>query len=220
MSSFSWSRFEQMPIVGILRNFPVDLMDSLAETYAKAGLTNLEITMNSAGVEETIAFLSQKFGDKLNIGAGTVCDTQDLEKALAAGAQFIVTPILDEEVIRECVRQQIPVFPGAYTPTEIYKAWKLGASMVKVFPASKLGPEYIKEVLAPLNTIKLMPTGGVTLDNCTDFLKAGAKGLGMGGQLFPKNLIEKQQWPQVKAVLEQFVLKVDAFRKSAMGSEQ
>jgi 2-dehydro-3-deoxyphosphogluconate aldolase/(4S)-4-hydroxy-2-oxoglutarate aldolase len=209
-----------MPIVGILRNFPVDLMDSLAETYAKAGLTNLEITMNSAGVEETIAFLSQKFGDKLNIGAGTVCDTQDLEKALAAGAQFIVTPILDEEVIRECVRQQIPVFPGAYTPTEIYKAWKLGASMVKVFPASKLGPEYIKEVLAPLNTIKLMPTGGVTLDNCTDFLKAGAKGLGMGGQLFPKNLIEKQQWPQVKAVLEQFVLKVDAFRKSAMGSEQ
>lgn len=214
MSSFSWSRFEQMPIVGILRNFPVDLMDSLAATYAEAGLTNLEITMNSVGVEETIAFLSQKFGDKLNIGAGTVCDTKDLQKALAAGAQFIVTPILDEEVINACVRQGIPVFPGAYTPTEIYKAWKLGASMVKVFPASKLGPEYIKEVLAPLNQIKLMPTGGVTLDNCTDFLKAGAKGLGMGGQLFPKDLIETQQWPQVKAVLEQFVWKINTFRKS------
>ncbi len=213
MPSFSWSRFEQMPIVGILRNYPFEIMDSLATSYAEAGLTNLEITMNSADVEETIAFLCQKFGDKLNIGAGTVCNTTDLEKALTAGAQFIVTPVLDKDVVQECVRQQIPVFPGAYTPTEIYKAWKWGASMVKVFPASKLGPEYIKEVLAPLNQIKLMPTGGVTLDNCTDFLKAGAKGLGMGGQLFPKELIEKQEWAQVKAVLEQFVEKVNSFRK-------
>src|SRR5690606_18081736 len=105
--------------------------------------------------------------------------------ALDAGAQFVVTPITDEEVISACVERDIPIFPGAYTPTEIYKAWSLGASMVKVFPASKLGPDYIKEVLAPLQQIHLMPTGGVGLENMEAFYKAGAKGFGIGSQLIP-----------------------------------
>ncbi len=206
--TFSWKLFEQMPVVGILRNFPSEVMLPLALHYTEAGLTTLEITMNSAEAETTIALLIEKYGDRLNIGAGTVCTMTDLEKALAAGARFIVTPILDEDVIKSCVDRQIPIFSGAYTPTEIYKAWNWGASMVKVFPASRLGPEYVKEVLAPLNQIKLMPTGGITLDNCTDFLKAGAKGLGMGGQLFPKELILNQDWPKVKAVFRQFVEKL------------
>ncbi|MDJ1498208.1 bifunctional 4-hydroxy-2-oxoglutarate aldolase/2-dehydro-3-deoxy-phosphogluconate aldolase [Cytophagaceae bacterium DM2B3-1] len=211
-NTFSWDLFYQMPIVGILRNFPTETMDGLAFHYAESGLTNLEITMNSEGAESTIAFLCQKYGTRLNIGAGTVCTLDDLDKALHAGAQFIVTPILDEDVIKSCVAKGVPIFPGAYTPTEIYKAWKWGASMVKVFPASRLGPEFIKEVLAPLNQIKLMPTGGVNLENCITFLKAGAKGLGMGGQLFPKELIQQREWEQVSGIFKQFVEKVQAFQ--------
>lgn len=204
---FSWELFKKMPLVGILRNFPSQHLFKMSELYAKAGLTTLEITMNSAGAAGTIASLVKSTEGTLNVGAGTVCNLQDLDEALDAGAQFIVTPIIDEEVIKKCVSQNIPVFPGAYTPTEIYKAWSLGASMVKVFPAGKLGPDYIKEVLAPLNQLQLMPTGGISLDNLEAFIKAGAKGFGVGSGLVPKQLVEKEEWEAVSDHFMRFVNK-------------
>jgi 2-dehydro-3-deoxyphosphogluconate aldolase/(4S)-4-hydroxy-2-oxoglutarate aldolase len=185
----------------------------LARYYAEAGLTTLEVTMNSDEALTTITRLVQDFDEKLNIGAGTVCTLEDLDKALAAGAQFIVTPILQEEVIKACVQQQIPVFPGAYSPTEIYKAWHLGATMVKVFPATKLGASFIKEVLAPMDYLKLLPTGGVSLDNFKDFFVAGAAGVGMGSQLFPKKLIEEGDWEELSVLFRDLVATFDAFRK-------
>jgi 2-dehydro-3-deoxyphosphogluconate aldolase / (4S)-4-hydroxy-2-oxoglutarate aldolase len=166
--------------------------------------------MNSAGATETIASLVKNYGDRLNIGAGTVCDLNDLDKALLAGAQFIVTPILDEEVIRACVAANIPVFPGAFTPTEILKAWKLGATMVKVFPASKLGPEFIKELLAPLNYLKLLPTGGINLQNFREYFNAGAQGVGIGSGLFPAELINNGRWEELKQLYEQVVQEISA----------
>jgi len=202
--SFSWELFTTMPLVGIARSLPAEQMETLAGHYRDAGLTTLEITLNTKGAEATIRSLVHTYGHSLNIGAGTVCTLTDLDKALAAGAGFIVTPILAEEVIRACVAEKIPVFPGAYTPTEIYRAWSLGADMVKVFPASRLGVEYIKEVRAPLNHIKLMPTGGVTLENCTSFLNAGASALGLGSNLFPRELIQRQDWVAVKDIFTQF----------------
>lgn len=198
--------------MGILRNVPPLTVPTLARYYSEAGLTTLEVTMNSDEALTTITRLVQDFGGKLNIGAGTVCTLEDLDKALAAGAQFIVTPILQEEVIRACVQQQVPVFPGAYSPTEIYKAWHLGATMVKVFPATKLGASYIKEVLAPMSYLKLLPTGGVALDNFTEFLKAGAAGLGMGSQLFPKQLIEEGAWEELSVLFRQLVTAYHAFK--------
>ena len=208
---FSRSLFDRMPIVGILRNFPDQYMEALAECYAQSGLTTLEITMNSPGAAKTIASLVNKMDGQLNIGAGTVCNLQDLEQALDAGAQFVVTPIIDEEVISACVERDIPIFPGAYTPTEIYKAWSLGASMVKVFPASKLGPDYIKEVLAPLQQIHLMPTGGVGLENMEAFYKAGAKGFGIGSQLIPRHLVENRAWKALSDHFADFVNKYKGF---------
>lgn len=198
--------------MGILRNVPPLTVPTLARYYSEAGLTTLEVTMNSDEALTTITRLVQDFGGKLNIGAGTVCTLEDLDKALAAGAQFIVTPILQEEVIRACVQQRVPVFPGAYSPTEIYKAWHLGATMVKVFPATKLGASYIKEVLAPMSYLKLLPTGGVALDNFTEFLKAGAAGLGMGSQLFPKQLIEEGAWEELSVLFRQLVTAYHAFK--------
>src|SRR5690606_37980760 len=199
--TFSQPLFEKVPIVGILRNYPDQHMQRLAESYAQAGLTTLEITMNTPGAAKTIASLVKKMGKQLNIGAGTVCSLKDLEQALDAGAQFVVTPITDDAVIEECVANKIPIFPGAFTPSEIYKAWSLGASMVKVFPASKLGPDYIKEVNAPLNQIKLMPTGGISLDNMKAFMKAGAQGFGIGSHLIPKDMVENEDW---KALSQHF----------------
>ncbi|MGV3585568.1 MAG: bifunctional 4-hydroxy-2-oxoglutarate aldolase/2-dehydro-3-deoxy-phosphogluconate aldolase [Adhaeribacter sp.] len=207
---FSQERFNKVPVVGIMRNMPPEHTEALAACYATAGLTTLEITMNSAGAPDTIAWLVKNYGDRLNIGAGTVCDQSDLEKALKAGAQFIVTPILDEEVIRTCVAANIPVFPGAFTPTEIYKAWKLGATMVKVFPASKLGPEFIKELLAPLPYLKLLPTGGLNLQNFREYFKAGAQGVGIGSGLFPAELINNNRWDDLKQLYEQIVQEVSA----------
>ena len=205
MTPFSWEKFNTLPVVGILRNFPAAQTDALATQYADAGLTCLEVTMNTEGAADTIARLSDAFAGRLNIGAGTVCTRQDLDKALGAGAAFIVTPVLAGTVIKTCVRRGIPVFPGAYTPTEIYQAWAMGADMVKVFPASGLGPAFIKEVLAPLDKLKLLPTGGVGLENMEEYLRAGAAGLGIGSGLFPKDLVNAGRWDELSALFKRFV---------------
>lgn len=212
-SSFSWEAFDKMPVVGILRNVPPQHMQKLFTVYRDAGFTTIEVTMNSTGAAETISSLVKMFGGRLNIGAGTVCTLADLDEALSAGAQFIVTPVVVEAVIKACVNSDVPVFAGAFTPTEIYRAWELGASMVKVFPAGQFGPAYIKEVLAPLNHIKLLPTGGITQDNFMEFLKAGAQGLGMGSHLIPKVLIENEQWDQLESHLSGFAEKYQHFKQ-------
>lgn len=212
--SFSWEAFNRIPVVGILRNVSLAKIKLLAVIYKGSGLTTLEITMNSVGAAETIDYLSGKYGDTLNIGAGTVCTPEDLEQALTAGATFIVTPVLNEEVIKACVTKKIPVFPGAYTPTEIYNAWSLGAEMVKVFPATRLGASYIKDVLAPLPYLNLLPTGGIGLDNCTEFLQAGAKGLGIGSTLFPPKMIEEENWEELNNLFLSFVKKINDYKNS------
>lgn len=203
-NQFSWDLFHQMPVIGIMRSVSRQHSESIAPIYYQSGLTCLEVTMNSPGAEEIIAALVKLCGDKLNIGAGTVCTMNDLEKALKAGAQFIVSPILNEEVISSCAAQGIPVFPGAFTPTEIYKAWSLGATMVKVFPATSLGVGYIREVLGPLSTIKLVPTGGINLENFTGYLEAGAKAVGIGNHLFPKNILEREDWDELQKIYAEY----------------
>jgi 2-dehydro-3-deoxyphosphogluconate aldolase/(4S)-4-hydroxy-2-oxoglutarate aldolase len=211
--TFSWERFAQMPVVGIVRGLPMAVVQKLLPVYAEAGLTNIEITMNTEGAAEMIRYAVERHGEQLNVGAGTVCTLPDLAEALEAGAQYIVTPVVEEQVIAACVQQQVPVFPGALTPTEIFRAWKLGAAMVKVFPATSFGPEYIKDVKAPLNNVKLLPTGGVSLENLTAFLRAGADGVGMGSQLLDKKLIQQQDWEGLRAHFAEFVQKVRAHRK-------
>lgn len=206
-NSFSWDLFERVPIIGILRNFPIGQIEKMAECYAGVGLTNLEVTMNSKDAAETIFALKKTMEGRLNIGAGTVCTLEDLDRALEVGSEFIVTPVVEEKIIQKCVENSIPVFPGAYTPTEIYRAWSLGASMVKVFPATKLGPEYIKQVLAPLNQIKLLPTGGVSIENLEDFFLAGAKGVGVGSHLIPGDLVEKNEWELLSLHFSKFINK-------------
>lgn len=197
-TSFSWDLFNKIPIIGIMRNLPSEKMVTVTSLFEKSGFTNLEITLNSPKAFASIAELSKSFGDKINVGAGTVCSIEQLDLALSAGASFIVTPIVNEEIIRKCNFLKIPVFPGAFTPTEIYKADALGAAMVKVFPASQLGPKYVKELLAPFPQIKLLPTGGISIENMRAFMDAGAKGLGIGSQLFPIDTIQHAKWEDLR----------------------
>ncbi|MHA4740252.1 bifunctional 4-hydroxy-2-oxoglutarate aldolase/2-dehydro-3-deoxy-phosphogluconate aldolase [Dyadobacter sp. MSC1_007] len=206
--SFSWELFNKAPLVGIIRNVSPEDLKSILPIYREAGLTTVEITMNTPGATDMIRYAIENEHYGLNIGAGTVCTKEDLDLALEAGAQFIVTPVISKKVIKSCVKKGIPVFPGAFTPTEIYNAWTLGASMVKIYPATSLGPEYIKDLKAPMNQLKLLPTGGVGLENMAAFLKAGANGLGIGGQLFDKDLIKNKNWDGLKAHFLQFVQKL------------
>lgn len=204
-NDFSWPAFNKIPVVGIVRNLSFDEIAKILPVYLSSGLTTIEITMNTPSAEEIIRYAVDKYKGQLNVGAGTVCSVDDLKQALQAGAQFIVTPILNPEVVKYCSSEGIPVFPGAYTPTEIYQAWEFGATMVKVYPATALGPDYIKDVKAPLNKIKLMPTGGISLANMQSFLRAGADGLGIGGQLFDKDLIKSADWEGLKDHFKKYV---------------
>lgn len=208
---FSWTEFLKVPVIGIARNIPLEAIIQILPLYQSSGLTSIEITMNSDGAEDIIRYASLRYKDHLNIGAGTVCSLDDLDRALVAGAQFIVTPVMQEDIIRRCKEIGIPVFPGAFTPSEIYNAWKSGADMVKVFPASVLGPQYISELRGPLNQVKLMPTGGINSDNATAFLRAGASAVAMGSELMDKKLIRDKNWKALSMHFEQVVKNIKEY---------
>lgn len=205
---FSQELFKKAPIVGIIRNVSLEDVKQILPVYRQAGLTTIEITMNTPGAQEIIRYAIEQESEGLNIGAGTVCTKEDLENALEAGAQFIVTPIINKKIIKSCVKKGVPIFPGGYTPTELYNAWTWGATMVKIYPATSLGPEYIKDLKAPLNHLKVLPTGGVSLENMDQFLKAGADGLGIGSQLFDKQMIQNKDWAGLKTYFGKFVEKL------------
>ncbi len=210
-NTFSWDHFNEIPIIGIVRGMERALIWKLVQPYLDAGFYTLEVTMNTPNAPSIITDLIKEFPE-LNVGAGTVCTEEDLNLAIKAGAQFIVMPVLDEKVIKSSVSQGIPIFPGAFSPTEIYKAHTLGASAVKIFPATQLGPQYLKDVLGPLNKARLVPTGGVSLGNINSFFKAGAYGVGMGSSLFEKRLVDsnnteglKNHFLAIKSQIKEFL---------------
>jgi 2-dehydro-3-deoxyphosphogluconate aldolase/(4S)-4-hydroxy-2-oxoglutarate aldolase len=148
------------------------------------GLDVLEVTMTVPGAIEVIQILAAEYGDDALIGAGTVLDPETAQACIRAGAKFIVSPALNEETIRFCRDQDVAVFPGALTPTEVVRAWHAGADAVKVFPAGAVGgASYLKALKAPLPQIELIPTGGVSLKTAADFIRAGAMALGVGADL-------------------------------------
>ena len=200
---FSWDLFNKMPVVGIIRGLSVDEIEFVLPIYKEAGFTTIEITLNTPEALSVISSLANQYNGELNVGAGTVCSLDDLAAAVNAGANFIVTPIFKAEVVKKCVSMEVPIFPGAFSPTEIYEAWELGASMVKLYPASVVGPAYVSAVLAPLNKVKIMPTGGIHLSNMLAFMKAGATSLGIGSELFDKKIIQKRD---SEAMLNHFKL--------------
>lgn len=169
-----------VPVIAILRAPTADRFPEVASVLHESGITAVEFTLNSAGALDA---MRECAGFAHSVGAGTVLSAKDAELAVEAGAAYLITPAVIDEVIAEGRRLGVPVISGALTPTEIHRAWTLGSSMVKVFPAAVGGPEYIKAVRAPLSDIPLVPTGGVGLEEARAYLEAGAKALGIGSPL-------------------------------------
>lgn len=170
-------------IVAIFRNIEDKYADQAAEALMDGGITLMEITMNTQGAAGMISRWRDKYGNRAGIGAGTVLDLTMAKEAVAAGAQFLISPNLDEAVVDYGTKNGISVWPGVMTPTEIVRAWKAGAEAVKIFPMGTLGWKYLAEIKAPLDKIPMMATGGVDLDNIQDYFKAGACSVGMGSKL-------------------------------------
>ena len=191
---FNDTLFKKLPVVGILRFFKRAEVEKLVPAAVEGGLCNIEVTMNSAGAEDLIRLTADLVGGNGNVGAGTVTTVETLDRALKAGATFIITPAVIPDVIQACVQRKVPVMPGAMTPTEILSAWRMGATIVKVFPADQLGPGHIKAVKAPFPEIPLMPTGGVTVETLPAFKKAGADAFGVGGPLFDPKQVAAGNW--------------------------
>jgi 2-dehydro-3-deoxyphosphogluconate aldolase / (4S)-4-hydroxy-2-oxoglutarate aldolase len=176
-------QIESTRIVAIVRGVEEQHITAVAEALYQGGVTVMEITLNTPGALRMIEKLQRTLGDRMFIGAGTVLDLNDAKQAVSAGASFIVTPNTDVDAISWCKEQQVPMFPGALTPTEIVTAWKAGATAVKIFPSSSIGIAYIKELMGPLSHIPMMAVGGVNEDNIRQFLEIGCYGLGIGGSL-------------------------------------
>ena len=192
-------------IVAVVRSSSSEQLVEVARALADGGVTTIEITMTVPGVLDVLRDVRKALGDEILLGAGTVLDTESARAALLAGAEYIVAPTVDLDVIRLCRRYDKVVMSGAFTPTEILTAWQAGADVVKVFPADVAGPAYLKMIHGPLPQVRLMPTGGVDLNTAADFLRAGACCLGLGGALVEKKALEEGNMDRIRSLAEQYV---------------
>ncbi|WP_337098276.1 bifunctional 4-hydroxy-2-oxoglutarate aldolase/2-dehydro-3-deoxy-phosphogluconate aldolase [Paenibacillus sp. YIM B09110] len=197
-------------IVAILRGIENKHADNAAQALIDGGIHMMEITMNTDGAAAMIERWRHKFDGKAAVGAGTVLDVELAKLAVDAGAQFIISPNLDEEVIAFGRERGISVWPGVMTPTEIVKAVKAGAEAVKLFPMGTLGVGYLKEIRGPLDSVPIMATGGVDLHNIAEYFKAGANAVGMGGKLINLEWVREGKFDQVT---ERAKLLADAVRQ-------
>jgi 2-dehydro-3-deoxyphosphogluconate aldolase / (4S)-4-hydroxy-2-oxoglutarate aldolase len=205
---------EQAGIVAIIRMKEPEKVRAVADAIAAGGARALEVTMTVPRAVELIAELAPTMPPGFLLGAGTVVDAATARRVIDAGAQFVVGPVFRREVIDACHARDVPVLPGCFTPTEILEAWDAGADIVKVFPATALGPGFIKDVRAPLPQVRLMPTGGVTLDNAGDWIKAGAVAVGVGTALLDAKAIAAGDYATLRANAERIVANVRAARSS------
>jgi 2-dehydro-3-deoxyphosphogluconate aldolase/(4S)-4-hydroxy-2-oxoglutarate aldolase len=192
-------------IVAIMRRTDSALAVETAEALLDGGVEVVEVTLNTEGATGMLRALAKELGDRMLIGAGTVMSADEVRAAIDAGARFVVSPHTDEAVIAATREAGLPSLPGAFSPTEIVRAWHLGASLVKVFPVGSVGPRYLRDVLAPLTQIPLVPTGGVTLDNAAEFVKAGARALGLGSDLVSPKAVAARDFVSITERARRFV---------------
>lgn len=170
-------------VVAVLRARHATDYAPVIEALQRGGVLSIELTLSTPGVFNELPRLQDRFGDTLEIGVGTVTEAVEAETALDLGAAYIVTPITEPEVIAACVRRGVPVFPGGLTPTELHAGWKLGATAVKVFPASTVGAGYVSQLRGPFPDIQVIPSGGVDIEDVPGWIKAGALAVSLGGPL-------------------------------------
>jgi 2-dehydro-3-deoxyphosphogluconate aldolase/(4S)-4-hydroxy-2-oxoglutarate aldolase len=192
-------------IVAIVRSPDSAQLVDVVRALADGGIDTVEITMTVPNALDVLRQVRQALGERVLLGAGTVLDPETARAVLLAGAEFIVSPALNLEVIRLCRRYDKLVMPGTFTPTEILTAWEAGADVIKVFPAEVVGPAYFKALRGPLPQVRLMPTGGVDLTTAAAFLKAGAACLGVGSQLVDPKLVAARGFDKIRDLARQYV---------------
>jgi 2-dehydro-3-deoxyphosphogluconate aldolase/(4S)-4-hydroxy-2-oxoglutarate aldolase len=202
-------------IVAILRSPSSDQLTNVARALFEGGIDVIEVTFTVPGALEILAAVKKELGNRVLLGAGTVLDPETARAALLAGAEFIVSPSVNLEVIRLCHRYDKVVMPGAFTPTEILAAWEAGADVVKVFPSDCVGPGYLKALRGPFPQIRLMPTGGVNLETLPAFIKAGASAVGVGGSLVEPQAIREGNFARLRELAGQYVDVLNTVRQSA-----
>ncbi len=203
-------------LVAVVRSPHAEQLVETARALVEGGIDVVEITMTVPGALEVVAQVRRSLGDRLLLGAGTILDAETARAALLAGAEFLVAPTIDEDVVRVCRRYDKLVMPGAFTPTEILRAWEAGADIVKVFPADVVGPPFFKALRGPLPQIRLMPTGGVDLTTAADFLRAGACCLGVGSQLVEPRAIADRNFNRIRELAQQYVNVVKQVRSEVV----
>lgn len=201
-------------VVAVIRASASAELMSVIEALKKGGIRAIEVTMTTPGALDVIRETTERFGDEVLVGVGSVLDAETARMAMLAGAEFVVGPVLSLDVIRVCRRYDKIVIPGAFTPTEILAAWEAGADVVKVFPATRLGPSFFKDVLGPLPQVRLTPTGGVTVETAPEFIKAGAVFVGAGGALVDRKAVAQGRFDVVTETAERFISAIRAARES------
>lgn len=199
------ARFRKKPLMGILRGVELGQIESLVDTVISSGLEAIEITMNTSNAAELIRKAVKLSSGRLMVGAGTVLNMEALKSALDSGATFIVMPVLVKDVLKYCLRNKIPAFPGALTPQEIYNAWREGATMVKVFPAKFFGPEYFREVRGPFGDIEFLACGGVAPENLQSYFKNGASAFAVGSSVFKKEWLKAKDFRSIAECIKKYL---------------
>eukprot|EP00913_Durusdinium_trenchii_P008796 g8262.t1 len=199
-------------IVAILRAPSGEVLANVAEALYESGIDVIEVTFTVPGVLDIISDVRSRLDDKVLLGAGTVLDTESARAAMLAGAEFIVCPTVNTDVIRMCNRYDKVVMPGAFTPTEVLTAWEAGADVVKVFPADVGGPSYLKALHGPLPQVRLMPTGGVNLNTLPEFVNAGACAVGLGSALVESRAVQSNDLDRIRELATRYVELMRAVR--------
>lgn len=201
-------------VVAVMRGVDRDSVLELGEALRAGGVTAMEVTADTPDAVEMIAALSEQFADdhSIVVGAGTVLDTETAQAAISAGAEFVVSPTLNEGVIELCNRYGVVSAPGIFTPTEALTAFEAGADVVKVFPAKSGGPGHVSAIRGPLEQIPIVPTGGVGPDNAADYIEAGASAIGVGSALVSDEAVESEDFEVVEQTAQELVETVQAAR--------
>ena len=206
------AQVETLGVVAVIRLKDPGKLRAVVDAMADGGVRALEVTMTVPGAVDLIRALAPSLPDGFLLGAGTVTDAATAHAVIDAGARFVVGPVFRPDVIAACHEREVPALPGCFSPTEILAAHECGADIIKVFPATMLGPQYLKDVRAPLPQVKLMPTGGVTLDNAGDWIRAGAVAVGLGSALLDPKAIESSRFDLIAANARRVVASVAAAR--------
>jgi 2-dehydro-3-deoxyphosphogluconate aldolase/(4S)-4-hydroxy-2-oxoglutarate aldolase len=196
---------QETGVVAIARGTTIEQMNRIVDALYRGGVRIIEVAFNTPNASEIIRNLTKLYSDKMIIGAGTVLDAPTARTAILSGAQFVLSPSLHSDVIQMSNKYNVLAVPGVFTPTEAVTAWELGARVIKVFPAGILGPNYIKQLLGPLDQLKIMVVGGIDEENFGHFIQAGAIGAGIGSNLVDRKLADAGDYDEIYRRAKHFI---------------